>query len=190
MPKKLDCKHITSITQLRRCGYGVDAEVKLKKPFINKFSGEDIGPPVGTKGRVTGTFGSQPEVKWRKAGKYGEGPQVVPPEFLGVVKRSAKPEIIATISLEKLKKFKDDYRTVEIKDSKVLVWRNETVMDDSGYIVGDASYELRGKIKGDKVEFTSTRVDMSGVPRRQRYVIREYFESEDPKLMFSEILEE
>lgn len=189
MPKKLDCSHITSITQLRRCGYGVDAVVLLKKPNVN-ISGEYIGPPIGTRGIVVSTFGARPVIKWDRPGKYGVGPQVVEPEFLMVTKRSAKPDIIATISLEKLKKFRDEYQTVDIKDSKVLVWKNETVYDDAGFEVGDASYELRGKIKGNKVEFTGTRVDMRGVPRKQHWSIRNYFESQDPKIIFSEILEE
>lgn len=190
MPKKLDCKHITSVTQLRRCGYGVDAVVKLKKSYINKLSGENIGPRVGTKGKVTGSFGAQPTIKWVNPGKYGRGPQVVPTEFLRVTMRSGKPVVIATISIEKLKKFKDEYRTVDIKDSKVLVWKNETIYDDGGFEDGDASYELRGKIKGDKVEFTSTRIDMSGVPHRHRWMIRNDFDSHDPKEYFSELLED
>lgn len=182
--KKLDCKHITSVTQLRRCGFGVDAIVKLKQPYINKFSGEDIGPPVGTKGRIVGTFGSRPTIIWDAPGKYGQGEQVVEPEMLKVVKRSAKPEIIATVSLERLKKFQSDYRTVDIKDSKVLVWKDETVFDEVGFDVGTVFYEMRGKIKGDKVEFTSTRIDMSGIPRREHYGIRTQFESDDPKQYF------
>jgi hypothetical protein len=190
LSKRVDCKHITSITQLRRCGFGVRAEVKLKKPFINRFSGENIGPPIGTKGIVVGVFGSQPEVKWMKPGRYGIGPQVVPPEFLAVTKHSGRPEIIATIPLERLKRFQGDYRTAEIKDSKVCVWKNESIYDDAGYIVGDASYELRGRIKGGNVEFTSTRVGMSGVPQRERWGVRNYFESANPKIIFSELLEE
>ena len=187
MPKKLDCRNITSVTQLRRCGFGVDAEIKLKKQYINKFSGEDIGPAVGTKGKVVGTFGSQPAIRWQKPGRYGAGPQVVPPEFLKVVKRSAKPEVIGTISLDKLKK---SDLTHHIDDSKVTVRRTEPVFDDAGFIVGDASYELRGKLKDNKVEFISSRVDMSGVPRSHRYVIRQYFESQSPKDIFYPLLEE
>lgn len=182
--KRIDCKHITSVTQLRRCGFGVDAIVKLKKPYINRFSNEDIGPPVGTKGRIVGTFGSSPTVKWDAPGKYGAGEQVVEPAMLRVVKRSAKPEILATIPLEKLKRFQEDRRTVDIKGSKVLVWQNEVVFDENGYEVGDASYELRGKIKGDKVVFTSTRIDMSSVPKKHRYDIRTQFDSHDPKEYF------
>lgn len=64
----------------------------------------------------------------------------------------------------------------------------EVVFDDVGFEVGDASYELRGKIKGDKVEFTSTRVDMSSVPRKHRWVIRSSFDSHDPKEYFSDLL--
>jgi len=190
MPKKLDCKHITSVTQLRRCGYGVGAVVQLNKPYINRFSGEDIGPPVLSRGTVVGTFGAKPEIKWDRPGKYGSGPQVVEPEFLKVTKRSAKLDVIAIVPLEKLKRFQDDYCTVDIKDSKVFVWKYETVFDDAGFAVGNASYELRGKIKGDRVEFTGTRVGMSGVPRSRRWSIRNYFESQDPKLIFSELLEE
>ncbi len=187
--RNVDCKHITSVTQLRRCGFGVDAIVKLKQPYINRFSGEDIGPPIGTKGRVVGVFGHQPTVKWDAPGRYGKGEQVVEPGMLKVVKRSAKPEILATISLDKLKEFQADHRTVDIKGSNVLVWKNEVVYDDVGYEVGDASYELRGKIKGDKVVFTSARVDMSDVPRKHRYGIRTDFESSDPADYFP-ILEE
>lgn len=187
--RKIDCKHITSVTQLRRCGYGVDAVVLLKKPNVN-ISGEYIGPPIGTRGVVVSTFGASPVIKWDRPGKYGAGPQVVEPEFLMVTKRSAKPEIIATVSLAKLKRFQENYRTVDIKDSNVLVWQNEVVFDDVGYEVGDVSYELRGKLKGDKVEFTSTRVDMSSVPRRQRWAIRSAFDSHDPKEYFSDLLDE
>lgn len=187
--KKLDCKHITSVTQLRRCGFGVDAVVLLKKPNVN-ISGEYIGPPIGTRGTVVSTFGARPVIRWDSPGKYGQGEQVVEPEFLMVTKRSAKPEIIATISLDKLKKFQADYRTVDIKNSKVLVWKNETIYDEEGFEDGEVSYELRGRIKGDKVEFTSTRVDMGRVPRRERYGIRTQFESDDPKDYFSDLLGE
>lgn len=189
MPRKIDCKHITSVTQLRRCGYGVDAVVLLKKPNVN-ISGEWIGPPIGTRGVVVSTFGSSPVIKWDSPGKYGAGPQVVEPEFLMVTKRSAKPEIIAIVSLEKLKRFQEDNRTVEIKGSKVLVWKTEAIYDEAGFEDGDASYELRGRIKGNKVEFTGTRVDMSSVPRKHRWSIRNDFDSHDPKEYFLDLLEE
>ena len=189
MTKKLDCKRITSVTQLRRCGYGVEAIVKLKKPFINKLSGENIGPAVGAKGVVEGTFGSEPSVKWKVPGRYGTGPQVVPPEFLQVVKRSSKPEIIAKVPLGRVKDFIEGHRTGEIKGSKVLLWKSESIYDDAGYVIGDVGLELRGTIRGDSVEFTSHRLDMSAVPRSERYMARQSFESNDPMDEFSELKE-
>jgi hypothetical protein len=194
MSKKLDCKHITSVTQLRRCGYGVDAVVLLKKPNVN-ISGEHIGPPIGTRGIVVSTFGARPVIKWDRPGKYGAGPQVVEPEFLMVTKRSAKPEVIATVPLARFKEFMEHgqgerlYADV-LKGSKVVVFRRETIYDDVGYDVGEVYYKLRGKIKGNKVEFTSTSVDTGGIPRRQRWSIRNDFDSHDPKMIFAEILED
>jgi len=117
----------------------------LKKPHINRFSDEDIGPPVGTRGHVVDAFGSKPTIKWDRPGKYGKGPQVVEPDVLHVTKRSSKPSVIGIASLSKIKEFDHD-----ISDSKVKVWRTEPVMDDVGFIVGDVTYELRGKIKNGK----------------------------------------
>ena len=182
--RKLDCKNITSVTQLRACGLGVGAVVQLVKPHINRFSGENIGPPVGTRGHVVDAFGSKPTIEWDRPGKYGKGPQVVEPKFLNVTRRSSKPSILGTASLSKVKEFNHD-----ISDSKVTIRRTEPVMDDVGYIVGDVSYELRGKIKDGKVEFTSSRVDMSSVPRRQRYVIRQNFESQATEDLFYPLFE-
>jgi hypothetical protein len=171
--KRLDCKHITSVSQLRRCGYGIGAVVQLKKPYINPLSGEDIGPPVLSRGRVVGHFGAKPSIEWDRPGKYGKGPQVVDPHIIQVTKPSSKPEILGNAPLSKVKEF-----THDIEDSKVTVYRTEPVMDDVGYIVGDVTYELRGKIKDGHVEFTSSRINMNAVPRNQRWMQRQYFESQ------------
>lgn len=179
---------INSVTDLRRAGFGVGAEVELTKPFINKFSGENIGPDVGTKGVVKGTFGSKPTVRWDKAGKYGNSDQVVDPEVLKVSgKRSMKRDILLSIPLSKLREHEAKWATFTInEDGKTIsITRIDSQFDENGFHEGYSEITLIGKVgKDGNVNFDREKIRVGELPRSMRSSVKEYYGSQSPSDIF------
>ena len=188
VPKRLSHKPIRTVTQLRQSGFGVGAEVELTKPFINQFSGENIGPEVGTKGVVVGAFGSDPTIQWDKAGKYGNAKQVVDSEFLKVCgKRSMKRDILISVPMTKLEEKERKWASFTINEqgNKVSITRIEQQFDDNGFSAGDSEITLIGtKDKNGNVNFDRQKISLGEIKRSMRPMLREYYDSQSVEDMF------
>jgi hypothetical protein len=181
-------KPIRTATQLRLSGLGVGAEVELTKPYINEYSGENIGPEVGTKGVVVGIFGSKPTIKWDKPGKYGNANQVVEPDVVKVSgKRSLKRDILASIPFKKLEELASKWAsfTIDEKGNQVSITRINEEHDENGYGSGDSEVTLIGtKDKDGMVNFDREKISVGNLPRSMRSMIREYYDSQSPSDIF------
>jgi len=180
-----------SPSEVIRAGYGVGARVKLVAPQTG-WNGQPLDPmfshPVGSKGRITGHFNANPVVHWDSEARKDSGQVVEANKLMVIGKPSGKKEVIGRASYAKIQRELSGNEYYE-EGGKVTIMKTEPVFDDVGYIVGDVTYSLVGRKHGDHVDFDTPKIDLSSVPRRQRYMVREYWESQDPKDMFGDVFE-
>jgi hypothetical protein len=177
-----------SPSEVLRAGYGVGARVELIAKQTG-FGGNEMDPkfahPIGSVGTITDHFGADPVVRWDSDPNSN---QVVEARKLRVFgKLSSKKGIIASVPYSKLEEFTGPgYHSFHVYEdgNRITLARTEPVFDDVGYEVGDVTYSLVGKKHGTHVDFDTPKMDLSRVPRPQRWVIRNYWESQDPKEMF------
>jgi hypothetical protein len=182
-----------SPSEVLRAGYGVNSRVQLIAPQTG-WNDQPMDPkfahPIGSLGTIKGHFGSDPIVKW-DSDAY-EGGQVVDPKKLRVIgKTSGKKEVLATASYEKIKNEAGGIGGYYFWEDrgKVGISRTKPVFNEYGMEVGDVTYELIGRKHGDHIDFDTPKLDLSRVPRPQRYMVREAWEQEPPDIEFPEVSE-
>ena len=164
-------------TKLSKKGLGVGARVELKTDYVNRFSGEVL-QKKGAKGTVVDRFGSSPTIMWDTVGTYGKGPQVVRDiNALKVTKKSRKKAVELSTTLDEVER--ELGSQYEIKGNRITMWKYNSHYDEFGFHVGDYTIEAKGRLNKDgTVDITSSRVLVGEIPRGDRPMIREYFESQ------------